>query len=130
MPSAGQNAPKALVLEDELLVALHVAQLLSDLGFQVVGPIARVIDALSLIDNHSDLSIALLDINLAGEMSWPVARALLEREVPFIFITGYQPAEILFPSDLSESTLLIKPINSCDLNKTLMGILPENLTAK
>jgi two-component SAPR family response regulator len=109
MPSSGQNAPKALVLEDEFLVALHVAQLLSDLGFEVIGPIARVIDALSLIENHSDLSISVLDINLAGEMSWPVAHALLEREVPFIFITGYQPAEIQFPPDLSHSKLLINP---------------------
>ncbi len=98
----------ALVVEDEFLVSLGVTALLEDLGYEVLGPIARLQDAYRAAEREK-LDLGVLDINLAGELSWPVARVLQSRGVPFLFLTGYLEANANRPVDLAGAPMCPKP---------------------
>ena len=79
---------RVLVVEDETMVAWLLEDMLADLGCAVVGPAARVNQALAMLDAEA-IDAAVLDVNLNGQMSYPVADALAARGVPFVFSTGY-----------------------------------------
>ncbi|WP_137128722.1 response regulator [Rhizobium sp. FY34] len=87
---------KILVVEDEMLVAMLIEDLVSDLGHQIVGPAMRLETALELAETI-DLDFAILDINLAGKQSFPVAHRLTERGIPFMFASGYGAAGLMEP---------------------------------
>ena len=76
------------------MIADEIARGLASRGAIVVGPAPSVDKALSLIAAEPDLDGAILDLNLGGEKSWPVAAALEARRVPFLFATGYSAADI------------------------------------
>ena len=71
-----------------MLIALHIEDMVTELGFEVVGPAMRLAPALVMARSEK-LDCAILDINLASERSFPVADALRDRGIPFIFATGY-----------------------------------------
>ena len=77
-----------LLVEDEPIVAWLLKDMLVDLGLVVVGPAASVNQALAMIDAES-IDMAVLDVNLKGQMSYPIADVLVDRGVPFVFSTGY-----------------------------------------
>src|ERR1700745_3062983 len=79
---------RVLVVEDEYLVAVLIEQILESAGCIVMVPLPRLRDALDAVD-QDDYDAAVLDVNLAGERINPVADALSERDVPFMFVTGY-----------------------------------------
>jgi PAS domain S-box-containing protein len=79
---------RVLVVEDEALVAMVVTDALTELGYQVVGPFSRPPDALAAVKN-GPIDAAVLDINLAGTLVYPIADELAARGVPFVFVTGY-----------------------------------------
>ncbi|WP_117193349.1 response regulator [Rhizobium terrae] len=107
-----------LVVEDEMLVALLTEDILRELGHGVAGIAPRVSSAMSIIDTGG-IDIALLDINLGAEKSFPVADTLEEKGIPFIFITGYGPAglEGRYPG----RTVLNKPFTPDELHAALQG---------
>jgi DNA-binding NtrC family response regulator len=76
------------LVEDEMIVAWLLEDMLADLGCTVVGPAASVNQALTMIDAEA-IDVAELDVNLNGEVSYPIADALATRGVPFAFSTGY-----------------------------------------
>jgi DNA-binding response OmpR family regulator len=79
-----------LIVEDDYLVAQSVIEFLTDAGAQVIGPIGRAAEAIAYIEaNGKALDAAVLDVNLHGEKSYPVADALLARAIAFVFATGY-----------------------------------------
>jgi CheY-like chemotaxis protein len=78
---------RILVVEDEMLVLMNIELALSDLGCSTIIVAATVSQALALLSQQS-FDVALLDVNLAGEKSYPVADALSERGIPFAFSTG------------------------------------------
>lgn len=79
-----------LVVEDDYLVAQILVDFLEETGATVVGPIGWVEEALALIEaDASQIDAAILDINLHGSRSYPVADALTGRSIPFVFATGY-----------------------------------------
>ena len=79
-----------LVVDDETMIAMFLGDMLIDLGCNVVGPAGAVAAALALIEASGDtLDGALLDVNLRGELAYPVADALISRQIPFVFVTGY-----------------------------------------
>ena len=80
--------PRILVVEDETILAMMVEDVLLDEGYSVVGPFARVAAALQAAELEA-LDAALLDVNLAGEMVFPVAEMLARRGIPFLLVTGY-----------------------------------------
>src|SRR5438067_13075707 len=79
---------RILVVEDEALVAMMLEDMLAELGCEVVGPAMRLEEGLELA-RLNGLDAAVLDINLAGERSYPIADLLEERGVPHAFVTGY-----------------------------------------
>jgi CheY-like chemotaxis protein len=82
------SGARILVVEDEVLALMMLESLLADSGYTVVGPAGTVMKALTLIEAEP-IDGALLDVNLGGELVYPVADALAARSVPFAFVTGY-----------------------------------------
>ncbi|MFW2829327.1 HWE histidine kinase domain-containing protein [Sphingomonas sp. ID0503] len=99
-----------LLVEDSLIIALDAEDLLMGLGAKRVLPAAGVRDALSTIDRDQP-SLAILDINLGDQVSFPIASRLKELGVPFIFATGYGEQAQL-PGELAESGILQKPFTA------------------
>ena len=79
---------RILVVEDEPLLAMACADLLADSGCTVAGPVSSVKQGMQLIEQEA-IDGAILDINLRGEMVFPLADALAERAIPFVYVTGY-----------------------------------------
>jgi DNA-binding response OmpR family regulator len=84
---ASPSRLRVLVVEDTFLIAVDLADQLTDSGYQVVGPVSTVKHALETMDG-AELDGALLDVNLDGERSFPIAELLAARGIPFIFLTG------------------------------------------
>ncbi|MBV9078291.1 MAG: response regulator, partial [Methylobacteriaceae bacterium] len=86
-------------------------------GAEVVGPVANIPDALRLVASETHLDGAVLDINLQGEMAYPVADALIARGVPFVFATGYDRASV--PDRYAHVTRCEKPVDPRLITKVL-----------
>jgi len=82
------NGNRVMVVEDEALVAMVVSDAMMELGYQVVGPFSRPPDAIAAVKD-GNIAAAILDINLAGTLVYPVAEELTSRGIPFVFVTGY-----------------------------------------
>jgi CheY-like chemotaxis protein len=111
---------RILIVEDEMIVAMLIEDILTDAGATVVGPAARVNKALDLIGAES-VDAALLDVNLAGENTAPVAEELRRRGIPFAFATGYGQAGV--PAGFAGQPLLQKPFQEHDLNQVMARVL-------
>ena len=103
---------RVLVVEDEYFIAILIEEILESAGCVVMGPIPRLPDALHAVD-HQDYDVAVLDVNLAGEWINPVADALSERNVPFLFVTGYGANAL--PSEYAQRPRICKPFRMADL---------------
>jgi PAS domain S-box-containing protein len=79
---------RVLLVEDEILVAMMMRDILTELGFSVVGPFSRLSEAMVAVV-HDDIDAGIIDINLGGEFVYPVAEVLIARKIPFVFVTGY-----------------------------------------
>jgi CheY-like chemotaxis protein len=79
-----------LVVEDDYALASDATERLNDLGAEVLGPVPSVIQALDLVERGSGFDGALLDINLDGDTVYPVAGVLRMKQIPFVFLTGYE----------------------------------------
>jgi two-component system, chemotaxis family, sensor kinase Cph1 len=113
--------PRILVVEDSFLLNLTIEAMFNDLGWEIVGPATRLKGAMLLAATET-LDAALLDVNLAGEMSWEVAIILKSRGIPFAFSTGYSDAGIL-PKNLAGSRIVSKPYAASDLEQTLRQLM-------
>ena len=111
---------RVLVVEDEYLVAILIEEILESAGCVVMGPIPRVPEALDAID-HDDCDAAVLDVNLAGERINPVADALSERNVPFLFVTGYGANAL--PSEYAARPHVCKPFRMAELIGALSSVV-------
>lgn len=100
---------KVLIVEDEGFVALLIEDMLQDLGCEIVASVAGLKEACGIAETAL-IDLAVLDINLGGERSYPVARILNERGVPFMFSTGYGAAGL--PDEFSGRPVLAKPFSA------------------
>jgi CheY-like chemotaxis protein len=115
---------RVLIVEDELLVALLIEDLLIELGCQTLGPCGSV--ALALDAARSErFDLAVLDVNLAGEMVYPVAEVLAQRQIPFLFLSGYGDGAI--PADRTEWRVCAKPFKSAELANMMSAALEASL---
>jgi DNA-binding LytR/AlgR family response regulator len=94
--------------------------MLAGLGCEVVGPAARVNQGLELVA-AGRIDAAVLDVNLNGQKSYPIADALIAIGVPFVFSTGYNKDSM--PEDYRDFPMLQKPYNRLKLGKTLEKLL-------
>jgi len=115
--------PRILVVEDEELIFMLIEDVLTEAGYEVVGPAERVADALAIIERESDIDCALLDVNLRGEKVFPVARALDARKVRFTFLTGGGNDDLHGPHP--EALTLMKPFRAPQLLGIIRQMRPD-----
>ncbi|HEY5380412.1 MAG TPA: response regulator, partial [Pseudolabrys sp.] len=115
---------RVLVVEDENLVALLLEDMLAELGHTIVGPVARVKKALDIIQRE-EIDLAILDVNINGEETYPIADVLAARGVPFFFSTGYDKKSLRAPHQ--DRPTLQKPFQRQDLEKLFAEILHRDV---
>ena len=111
---------RILLVEDELLLAMALEHILGAEGCVVMGPFPRVEPALKAA-REEPLDAAVLDINLGGERVYPVAQVLAERNVPFVFATGYHRS--FLPREHAGRPTLTKPYSPEQLMDQLLALL-------
>jgi PAS domain S-box-containing protein len=99
---------RILLVEDEALVAMMMREMLTELGFSVLGPYAKLAEAETAASEY-DFDGAVLDVNLGGQMVYPVAQILSRRDLPFVFVTGYGQESI--DPHFSQAPVLQKPVD-------------------
>ena len=115
-----------LVVEDEGSVALLIEDMLEELGCEVAASAARIALAHEAAQSLP-LDLAVLDVNVAGEPSFDLARTLAARGVPFVFSTGYGAGGL--PSDLQDRPVLTKPFKLADLRRLIVATLERAKSA-
>lgn len=113
---------RVLVVEDEALIALDIAQQLADAGFGVIGPATSVAQAFQLIEDEG-CDLAVLDFNLREETAESIAVELRARHTPFILLSGISKDRL--PASLTEAVLLAKPAHPA----TLIAALRRSIEA-
>lgn len=103
---------RILVLEDDFYLATDETQILQQAGAEVLGPYGSRFDPAQLA-GAGTIDAAVVDINLGGGPNFDLARTLLDRGVPFVFVTGYDSTVI--PGDLSSAPRMEKPVRDSDL---------------
>ena len=98
-----------LIVEDEIIVALDLADKITADGAEAVGPVSTVNAALDVIAN-TELDGVILDVKLRGEMSFPVADVLADRHIPFVFMTALDASDI--PSRHENVRRVQKPVST------------------
>ena len=103
---------RALIVEDEAIIAMTAEDMLDELGCVTVASVSTLADALAAAA-RGGFDFALLDVNLNGAESLPVAALLKQAGLPFVFTTGY--GAIVRGEDYSDSPLVTKPYRTKDL---------------
>ena len=110
---------RVLVVEDEPLIGMDIEDAVEALGHEVVGPIAGLDEALDLA-TIAAVDCAILDINILGGHSYPVADILLERGAPVLLLSGYRQETL--PVRLHEEARLPKPFTGAELAKEIRAL--------
>jgi CheY-like chemotaxis protein len=112
-------APRVLVVEDEMTVAMLIEDIVGELAYEVAAVVPRLEDAMRLVD--SDLfDVAMLDVHLNGKTVFPFAAELEKRQIPFLFATAYGPRGI--PAEFRDHPVLQKPFGPIELRQALSDI--------
>ena len=110
-----------MLLEDEYLIALDAQEILTALGVKHIRIVNTLADAAEVAEN-GDADIAILDLNINGEMSFGVAEAFRRRGTPIVFATGYEPRDRI---DSELGVCLRKPYTSESLKEALEAALSK-----
>jgi CheY-like chemotaxis protein len=113
---------RVLVVEDEGSVALLIEGMLEDLRCEIAASVATLGKALHAAQTET-LDFAVLDVNLAGELVFPVAEVLKARQLPFVFSTGY--GRVGVPETFKDCAVLNKPYTIEDLSATLISMFKK-----
>lgn len=113
----GKELQRVLVVEDEMMIAMLIEDMLVDMACEVVGPGFSLNQAVALARKEA-FDLAVLDVNLGGSESYPVADILRERGIPFIFATGYGQKGLT--EAYQNVTTLKKPFTSDELASALL----------
>ena len=108
---------RVLVVEDEGFVALMIEDMLDELGCEVVASIADIAAACEAA-SRVNVDIAMLDVNLAGQLVFPAAEILRQRQIPVLFSTGY--ASTSLPAAFVGNQVLNKPFSRAELQQKLL----------
>lgn len=108
---------RGLVVEDSYLLASEHSQILKRIGFADVDITANVRSAIACLEQH-EYQFALLDINLRDEMSFAVADALVDADIPFVFVSGYG-SSVDMPQKFHQIAVLNKPLEPAAVALTL-----------
>ncbi|SRR5579871_585535 len=114
---------RVFVIEDESLVTMLIEDTLADIGCLVAGTAARLDEAMEKATSL-DFDLAIVDVNLNGAQTYPLAEALANKGIPLVFATGYGTAGI--PNELRHVPLLSKPFHQRDLESALAKALARD----
>jgi CheY-like chemotaxis protein len=123
--AADSVGKRVLVVEDEPMIRLLLDDMLTDLGYSMAAEAGRLDEALTVI-KEGGFDLAILDVNLNGQPITPVVDVLLERGVPFVFVSGYARRGI--PAEHSEVPLLQKPFQADGLARALAAVTPRTVS--
>ena len=112
-------APRVLVVEDEMTVAMLIEDMVSELAYEVAAVVPRLEDAMRMVDSET-FDLAMLDVHLNGKTVFPFAEALKERDIPFLFATAYGPRGL--PEEYQDHLVLQKPFGPVELKRALMEL--------
>jgi CheY-like chemotaxis protein len=123
---------RILVVEDELLCAMELEELLEELHCEVIGPVSRVSDVLPACDaatlGGSAPDGALLDVNLHGERSYAAATELRARHIPVVLVTGYGVLPDC-PLDLQRVPKVGKPFDRDQVKQAMLQAMNDEHAA-
>lgn len=111
---------RIFVVEDESFITMLLQDMFEELHCEVVSLASRFEDALEKANTLS-FEVAILDVNLNGERTFPIAEALMARGLPFVFATGYGAAAV--PQDFRAAPVLQKPFRIADLERAVRAAL-------
>lgn len=112
-------APRVLVVEDEMTVALLIEDMVAELAYEVAAVVPRLEDAMRLLDSDG-FDLAMLDVHLNGKTVFPFAAELQARDIPFLFATAYGIRAI--PEEFRSHLVLQKPFGPVELRRALMEL--------
>lgn len=113
---------RVLVVEDEVLIALEIQDILQDFGCEVVGPIGKLDTALELALNER-IDAAILDVTIRGGKVFPVADILQGRNIPFVLASGY--GDWALPEAMRDQPRLTKPFSTVELAEHVKRLCRE-----
>jgi len=107
---------RILLIEDEVVIAMTAEDMLEEIGCTVTAQASTFNEAMAQATT-TDFDLALLDINLNGVMSLPVAQRLRDNGKPFIFTTGY--GNVGLDKDFSDIVVVTKPYTLRSLSNAI-----------
>jgi len=113
---------RILIVEDDVMIRMLLEDMLVDLGYVVASSVGRIDEAIA-IARDGDFDIAVLDVNVGGELVYPVAEVLAARGLPFAFSTGY--GERGMPEAYRDRPTLQKPFQLDGLEQALARLMPK-----
>jgi CheY-like chemotaxis protein len=117
--SLSLTAPRVLVVEDEMTIAMLIEDMVSELAYQVAAVVPRLEDAMRFLDTDT-FDLAMLDVHLNGKTVFPFAAELEAREIPFLFATAYGARGI--PAQFRGHVVLQKPFGPVELRRALTDL--------
>lgn len=112
-------APRVLVVEDEMTIAMLIEDMVSELAYEVAAVVPRLEDAMRYLDTDT-FDVAMLDVHLNGKTVFPFAAELEAREIPFLFATAYGARGV--PEEFRGHVVLQKPFGPVELRRALMDL--------
>jgi len=122
LPCMDRPRRRILVVEDELFIAMLLEEVLQEAGYDTIGPIPRL-DLAMVAARTERMDAALLDINLRGELVFPVARMVMARHIPFVFCSGYTNLSMI-PVEFRGAPQVAKPYDTHTLLAALALAAP------
>jgi len=121
-PSVGapERKRRVLIVEDEGAIGMLLEDMLNELGYEVAGLAARLAEGLRKAETET-FDCAILDVNLDGRPSFPIAEALRRRGIPFLFVTGYGAKGV--DPNFAADPVLAKPFMQGELAAALSKLL-------
>lgn len=120
MQTSLTSALRVFIVEDEMLLAMNLEDMLQELGHEVVAVASRIPQAL-VVAADADFDLAILDVNLAGVFSFPVADVLRKRGILFMFATGYGSNAL--KENFRTNYVLAKPYGIRELEKAITQVV-------
>jgi CheY-like chemotaxis protein len=121
----GLRGLRVLVVEDEYFLVDEIVSRLQACGATVIGPAGNLEDGMELLADGALIDAAVLDVNLQGQMAFPIASQLRRRGIPFVFATGYDCRVI--PSEYRNVPCWEKPLDALSMARSLRELVANRM---